>query len=297
MQAPEGNWDDPTVPLPPTPPGLQSRFVDFLVRRRNLLLCAGLVLTVLSIAPSRRLTFDRAIESLYAPGNPRLEDYVDSKKLFGGDEFVFVTYADPELFSDAGQKRLKDLAEQLAEVPGVEARSVQSLADILATLRLPFLGKRRTQMLEFCRGVLLGDDDKTTAVILRLTDDPAVRDASLAELRRIAAAQPSPTYVVGEPVLVHDMFQYAQDDGEWMGWASSGLLALVILFFLRDTRSIEGEEKGTGSYCMLFVMAIKGVRNHFSPFSGGLAGVSSIRAPVGESCRRTRFRFRTDCRD
>src|SRR5262249_30228375 len=36
----------------------------------------------------------------------------------------------------------------------------------------------------------------------------------------------------------HDMFRYAQDDGEFMGWAASGLLILVILFFLRDVRSI-----------------------------------------------------------
>src|ERR1700724_3220926 len=96
-----------------------TRLLDGLVRFRHLLLLLALILTGLSIDPARQVAFDQSIESLYAPGNPKLVDYVESKSLFGGDEFVFVTYTDPELFQAAGQERLAKLAARVAAVPGV----------------------------------------------------------------------------------------------------------------------------------------------------------------------------------
>ncbi len=217
-----------------------DRLVDFLVRYHRLLLALAVVLALLSIAPAGRLSFDQSIESLYAAQNVHLQDYVEGKSLFGGDEFVFVAYTDPELFSDAGQKRLEDLANQLELVSGVADGSIQSLNRTLAFAR--FLGTSgREQVIEFCRGILLGDDNQTTAVALRLMDahkSPVPRAETLAEIKRIAAQQAIPTFAVGEPVLVHDMFRYAQEDGEWMGWAASGLLILVIIFFLRSLRAV-----------------------------------------------------------
>ena len=217
-----------------------DRLVDFLVRYNRLLLALAIVLALLSIAPAGRLSFDQSIESLYAAQNVRLQDYVEGKSLFGGDEFVFVAYTDPDLFTDAGQKRLEDLANQLELVSGVAEGSIQSLNRTLAFAR--FLGSSgREQVIEFSRGILLGDDNQTTAVALRLLDahkSPVPRAETLAEIKRIAAQQTIPTFAVGEPVLVHDMFRYAQEDGEWMGWAASGLLILVIIFFLRSLRAV-----------------------------------------------------------
>lgn len=218
-----------------------NRFIDRLVRHRLALMLVAVALTALSIYPASQVTFDQSIESLYARGNPLLEEYLDSKSLFGGDEFVFVIYTDPELFETAGQERLASLAARAATVPGVIAESVQSLDVYLQITNQPFFRSRRAKVLEFARGVLLGDDNQTTAVALRLADEahaPQSRSATIADLRRIAAEQPLPTYVVGEPTLVLDMFQYAQDDGQFMGWAASILLIGVILFFLHDVRSI-----------------------------------------------------------
>jgi uncharacterized protein len=218
-----------------------DRLVDFLVRYNRLLLAFAVVMALLSIAPAGRLSFDQSIESLYAAQNVRLQDYVEGKALFGGDEFVFVAYTDPDLFSSGGQTRLEELATQLEKVSGVAEGSVQSLNRTLAWTRLPFFSSRRDELIEFSRGVLLGDDNQTTAVALRLLDAhraPVPRPETLAEIKRIAARQKIPTFVVGEPVLVHDMFRYAQEDGEWMGWAASGLLILVIVFFLRSLRAV-----------------------------------------------------------
>lgn len=221
--------------------GRWNRLIDRLVRYRLALLLAAIGLTCLSIYPASRVTFDQSIESLYAADNPRLLEYTESKALFGGDEFVFLAYTDPELFEDAGQARLAKLAARVAEVPGVVEGSVQSLDIYLELTKQRVFRSRRPQLLEFARGVLLGEDNQTTAVAVRLADEQKAsqpRPATIAELRRIAAEQSLPTHVVGEPTLVLDMFRYAEDDGQFMGWAASVLMVIVILFFLRDFRSI-----------------------------------------------------------
>ncbi len=218
-----------------------NRFIDRLVRYRVAMLLVAATLTVLSIYPASQVAFDQSIESLYARGNPRLVEYLDSKSLFGSDEFLFLTYTDPDLFKDAGQERLAQLAARAAAVPGVVADSVQSLDVYLQLTSRPPFKSRRAKILEFSRGVLLGDDNQTTAVVFRLVEEavaPQPRSETIAELRRMAAAQPLRTYVVGEPALILDMFQYAQEDGQFLGWAASVLLIGVILFFLRDVRSI-----------------------------------------------------------
>lgn len=218
-----------------------DRLIDFLVRHHRILLALAFVLAIISIEPSRRLAFDQSIESLYSTEDSHLKDYVRSKELFGGDEIVYVAYTDPDLFTDEGLERVNKLAEQLAEVPGVEPDSVQSLPRTLAITKLPMFKSRRDQLIEFSRGVILGADDKTMAVAFRLVDQRSAavpRAETLETIQRIADKQPIEAYVVGEPVLVRDMFKYAEEDGEWMGWAASILLILVILFFLRSLRAV-----------------------------------------------------------
>jgi predicted RND superfamily exporter protein len=218
-----------------------DRLSEILIRHHRLLLVIAFALSLLSLGPAGRLSFDESIESLYAAQNVRLQDYVEGKNWFGGDEFVFVAYTDPELFTDPGQERLENLADQLEQIPGVVEGSVQSLDRTLAISRLPFFKSRYDELVEFSRGILLGKDDQTTAVVLRLADPhsaPVAREKILADIHHVASQQSIPTFVVGEPVLVHDMFRYAQEDGERMGLAASVLLILVILFFLRSLRAV-----------------------------------------------------------
>ena len=44
------------------------------------------------------------------------------------------------------------------------------------------------------------------------------------------------TYVVGEPVLVHDMFEYVEQDGQRLFYASLALLGFVIFVLFRSVR-------------------------------------------------------------
>ncbi len=216
------------------------RLADFLIGYRLIVLLAVIVLTAAAWPIAARLRFDRSIESMYSPDDPHLKDYLESKELFGGDEFAFVAYTDPQLFAEsgtelsvAGERRLTDLVQKLNRVPGVHSDSTQQLAD---ALRFPYQRKRVKQLVT---GVLVGDDNQSTAVVLRLKpelDSPVPRTRTIAEIRKIADAHDPPAHVVGEPVQVHDMFRYVEEDGRVLFNVSLALLAVVIFILFQSPR-------------------------------------------------------------
>jgi uncharacterized protein len=222
---------------------LYERLVDLLIRRRGPIFIAALVTTIVCTVPASRLSFDQSIETLYANDDPHLRDYQNSKRWFGGDELVGVAYQDPQVFDESGEQRLLMLSAELAEIPGVRAESTQNLARNMAAANLPLLSRRKDQIIELFRGLLIGADGRTTSVLLRLVPEseaPVPRGRTIAEIRRVAQAHELSTglatYVVGEPVQVHDMFRYVQEDGAILGWTSSLLLIGVILVLFRRIR-------------------------------------------------------------
>src|SRR5712691_1319392 len=227
---------------PPTEPVSTplTRIVDRLIRWRWGLLGLALLATLAAWPVSRKLAFDQSLESLYAEEDPHLRRFLASRRLFGGDEFLIVAYSEPELFqpesnrlTDAASERIEALAERLNQVPGVAKESTQHLA---SALKFPY-GRERIR--EIVRGTLLGDDDHTTAIVLRLLpekDSPVSRGQTIANVRRVAAEHDPPAMVVGEPAQIHDMFRYVEEDGRKLFVVSLGLLALVLLVFLRRLR-------------------------------------------------------------
>ncbi|MFN0054000.1 MAG: efflux RND transporter permease subunit [Planctomycetales bacterium] len=239
-----------------TPPHLSllTRFVNGLIRFRLPLFWGAIGVTLLAIYPATQLTFDQSIETLYAPDDPHLLDYLESKRLFGGDELVGVAYQDEDLLALAGLERVRDLAARLSKIPGVRASSTQDLAnglDLTLGVRLSFMKKRHAEIMRFFRGILVGEDERTTAVVLRLESEdqtllPAgksfatFRTETIAAIRAVALEHTERTglavSVVGEPVQVHDMFHYVQQDGAVLGWASLVLLVVVILVIFKNLR-------------------------------------------------------------
>lgn len=219
-----------------------EQLVRHLLRHRQLWLLVGLSLTVAAWFPAQRLAFDQSIEAMYSQHNPRLQDYLHSKATFGGDEFVIVAYRDPELLTDAGLDRLSHFATGFHEVPGVVPGSVQDLGGTMRLANQPFLAKQRGAIRELYRGVLLGSDDHTTAIVLRLrprTDSHAPpRRQVISNIRALAdkTVPVPPAFVVGEPVQVDDMFRFVESDGEVLGLWSSLLLLVVILFLFQSMR-------------------------------------------------------------
>ena len=214
------------------------------------MLLVACCLAVAAFIPASRLQFDQSIESLYSTDDPHLAAFRFSRRLFGGDEFVIVAYGVSDLFESReteegievtatlkpeADRKLREFAEELGRVEGVQAESTQHLADALS------FRFGRKQVLKMVEGVLVGADHQTVAVVLRLApatgSEATVRRAkTFAEIRRRAAAHSPPAVVVGEPIQVHDMFRYVEEDGRILFWWSLGLLAAVILVLFRRIR-------------------------------------------------------------
>jgi predicted RND superfamily exporter protein len=216
------------------------RLTDSLIRYRTGFLAAAVLVTGLALPIANRLAFDQSIESLYAENDPQLRKYLVSKELFGGDEFVVVAYEDSHLFEEDGisltadaEQRLRSFAETLGTVPGVLADSTQHLAD---ALRIKFGRKRAHKLVE---DFLVGRDNRTTAIILRLADESkteATRAETIADIRVHADAHNPPAFVVGEPVQIHDMFRLVEQDGGLLFLVSLGVLGTVIFLLFRSLR-------------------------------------------------------------
>ncbi len=249
------------------------RLATGLIRARFAILAAAAVATLLAWTPSGDLQFDQSIESLYAEKNPHLEDFTESKRLFGGDEFVFVAWEDTELFdadgylSEESAEQIREFSAQLNEVPGVRAESTQNLADafdppalrellaevnvLLRRLFAVVIQKRQPKMKPLLEGLLVGKDDRTTAIILRLEaeqDAPISRGETIRKIRELADGHAPPAVVAGEPVQVHDMFRLVEEDGRDLFWWSLVVLVGVMFacfcvsFVMLDLRNRSNEQ-------------------------------------------------------
>ncbi len=217
-----------------------SRMADVLIRQRLPILIVAIIVTVLAQPLAEQLSFDQSIESLYSEDDPHFDAYAESKELFGGDEFIIVAYNAPNLFesngrelTEASAKSLNEFAAKLSAVPGIQGSSTQTLAQ---ALRFPY---KRDRVKELVKGMLLGDDEQTTAVVLRLLPEEVAttpRRETFAKVRQLAADHDPPAFVVGEPMQVHDMFRYVEEDGRVLFQWSLALLGLVILILFRSLR-------------------------------------------------------------
>lgn len=253
--------------------GLRSWSADALVRRRLWLLPLAIVLMIAAFPIARQLELDRSVESLYPDDSPTLLDYRESKASFGGDEFAVVAWTDPELIDEPTQRisatveqRVDELETRLNELKGIRPASTLSLAGITRRTRalaqekaeplakkMPrFLRQRYvngiestalSRMHKLVEGMLIGGDKQTTTIVLRLlpeADATVPRGETIAEIRRIAAEfgekHNFDVAVVGEPIQIHDMFQYVDEDGSKMFYWSLAALSAVILLLFRSLR-------------------------------------------------------------
>ncbi len=231
---------------------LLTRLADGLIRHHAALLLGGLLLVAAAILPASRLQLNESIETFYADDNPHLRAYLDSRRWFGGDEFVLVAYDDPELLSPSHLRSLRTFGEELSQVPGLRPESTLDLAlllDNVATTTEATVGSGllvrlalrlfRDKILGFSERILISDDWQTAAVVLRLLpvdESPVPRRETIEQIRAVAAAHDPPAAVAGEPVQIHDTFRYVEQDGRTLGLASSGLLMLTILLMFRSIR-------------------------------------------------------------
>lgn len=209
---------------------------NFLVAWRWPLLAAGLILAALAYGPSQRLEFDRSIENMFAPTDPLLAPYRQSRRTFGGDEIALAAYVDPQLLTDEGLARVDAATKRLKQVPGVE--SVLSLTTTpfgVNIMSSPLLDS----FVNLLEGFNIGPDRKTTAIVCILTPElnaPQPREQTVDQLRAVIEAHDKSGVLTGEPVMVVDGFKYLEEDGTLLGRASSLLLMVTIFLCFRSVR-------------------------------------------------------------
>ena len=228
---------------------------DFVVRQHLVLLVLAIVATAVSYWPAQTLKLDETIESFFAPDDPLLQEYLASKRRFGGDEFVLVAYAPSRPDGEPGPAHVTSnavldenaaFAAQLSQVPGVKSASTQHLSKMYQLpdwgldLRPLVRGIFNRAILKQARGILVGgEEDDTLAIVLRLLpaeQSPVPRRETLLNIRDLAAGHQPRTYVAGEPVQVQDMFLYVEQDSRILGITSTSLLMLIIMLMFRSLR-------------------------------------------------------------
>ena len=219
---------------------LTTIFVDLLITRRIPLFLTAVALAAVAFWPASGIQFDRSVENMFAPGDPLLEPYLKLKRTFGGNEIALAVYADDDLLNPdaSGIRRLADVRRRLNDVPGV--RSALSLDQPLGIEEIVDPDNRvagwvRKQF----QGYTHSADGRIAAVVCMLEpeSEPGVppRRTTIDQLRSIVRTLPS-GMIAGEPVMIADGFQYIEEDGRRLGWASTLLLGVVIIVCFRSLR-------------------------------------------------------------
>ena len=216
--------------------GWSYQLSKWAIRYRWVLL--GFIVTLVTIAcfPAQRLDFDRSIENMFRADDPLLPSYRQLKRTFGGDDVVLVTYVDPLLMTPDGIERVKRLTDQLSTITGVRA----SLSLTTTPLGTDIITDtdRGPKFLELFESFHIGSDQQTTAIACILeTEIGSVEQISIVDsIREYAEAHDPTAVLVGGPVMVVEGFRLVEKDGHQLGWLSSVLLGLTILFCFRSLR-------------------------------------------------------------
>lgn len=235
-----------------------------IVGLRNILLAIAVVAVVVCIPLSERLEFDQRLESFFADDHPDIVILHRSREEFGGDEFVIVAWTEPQLLkhdlteppelqqliddrafqpelTQSARERIVQLSERLNEIDGVDAEQTQSLASFFDNA--PRIRTARRAMLQLFVGTLIGEDARTTSVVLTLlpeSESPISRASTLQQIRAVANAFETDSAVAGEPVQIHDMFRLVEEDSRVLFLASLAILGAVLLVLFRGLRWMLG---------------------------------------------------------
>ncbi len=212
------------------------RVARLLIDWRWTLLLLTAVLLVISSGPAGRLDFDRSLEKMFAEDDPLLVPYRQLQRTFGGDAVVMAAYVDPQLMTAAGIRRVQQLTDRLAEVPGV--RSAVSLTTTPLGTEIISNPQRGPAFLELMEGYNVGADRRTAAVTCLLEPDmpAAEQEKTLARMKQLVRQHDSQAVLVGGPVMVAEGFRLVEDDGNRLGWIATVLLMLTIIACFRSLR-------------------------------------------------------------
>jgi uncharacterized protein len=159
-----------------------------------LAVCLLVLLAAASQLP--KFSFDASADTLVVEGDPELLKYNKMSALFGGDDFVVLTYTSDDVFTRSALLEIDALQQQLDKLDGVESTfsildapliesppiPLELLAENYRTLRDPtidlHLAQRELTHSPIMNDYLISRDSRTTAISATL-----VRDSALESLR------------------------------------------------------------------------------------------------------------------
>ncbi len=163
--------------------GASTTVISLLLKARHVAF-GGVVLLLIGLALfGKRVSYEQSIKSFFADDDPVMNAYQEAAKSFGDDNFVFVAYDDPALFSAEGMDRVGELAEavgtdKIKGVLRVESLDTMPLLWKIDDTLLPIArapAGARAFMMSLARKAVRGIDLKKNA----MTVGGALRDPSL----------------------------------------------------------------------------------------------------------------------
>ncbi len=223
----------------------------FLIRLasfRNWLLPGVMLLLVMAVPVAQKLSFDQTIESFFPPDHPDILLLKQTRRDFGGDEFVIVAWKQPKLLQQnqnnefieltpAAADRIKNLSSQLSQLPGVDSKRTRDLQLLLE--KSPRSRNTRQALLKLFNGVLIGPDQQTTAIVLQLlpsSQSTITRDQAIQAIRKTVQQFDPNAAVAGEPVQIQEMFDLVERDGNLLYIASLAVLSVMLMLIFKGLR-------------------------------------------------------------
>jgi predicted RND superfamily exporter protein len=232
---------------------LFARFIETLIQYRFPIVLLALLLSALAFSPARRISFDRRIDRMFQPDDPRYTSYQDLKRWFGDSETSIVAFDDPQLFTVEGMRRLERFHQQIEQLEGVRgvvslknARRPSALWDSRSFAQQLSAGVISAEQLQreildtrLYRGKLVSDAGQTAVLWVELLssgDQANQRGQTIEQLRALCQQVSPPAVLAGGPVLVDEVFTNLEKDGTTLGVTSSLILTLVIALLFRNLR-------------------------------------------------------------
>ncbi|HEY6562941.1 MAG TPA: MMPL family transporter, partial [Pirellulaceae bacterium] len=222
-------------------PQAEHALARFLVRWRWWLFALGAVGAAACWRPAMNLSLDRRIENMFASDDPVLPPHYRLKERFGGNEIVLCVYDDPHLLrSDGtGMNRLERIRTRLRRIPGVKGVLSIDMPIGKEIVNDHFVSRRVRQLFQ---SYTHGADGRTACVACMLHPQDATRTSRESTIRALRLAMRNlpeplkPGIITGEPVMIHDAFQYLEADGRRLMITTTILLGIVILICFQSLR-------------------------------------------------------------
>ncbi|PQO35745.1 hypothetical protein C5Y96_08815 [Blastopirellula marina] len=206
---------------------------------RWLLLAIGIALTIGAVYLGQGLSFDRSIENMFAAEDPLIQAHERFNRIFGGNEVILGVYQDDHLFAEdgSGLNRVREVRKKIEQLDGV--KEVLTLdRDLTRGFVLDPASDAGIKLKELFAGYTHNEQGNIVALPIQLTPKSESTNSRIELISKIRAIfdQLPGGMITGEPVMVVDGFKYVEEDGDRLGWATSLLLAAVILLVFRNLR-------------------------------------------------------------